>query len=83
MSFFGRCERAIFGTIQNDRVETLVLNRMQTLYISSLDDLTGSRVVSNKPIAFISGHECGTLPNNVLFCDQLVEQIPPTSTWGR
>ena len=71
------------STIQNGRLETLVLNRMQTLYISSLDDLTGSRVVSDKPIAFISGHECGTLPNNFLFCDQLVEQIPPTSTWGR
>jgi len=56
---------------------------MQTLYISSLDDLTGSRVVSDKPIALISRHERGPLPNNVLFCDQLVEQIPPTSTWGR
>ena len=57
--------------------------RGSTLYLASLDDLTGSRVVSNKPIAFITGHECGTLPHNIQYCDHLVEQITPTSTWGR
>ena len=55
----------------------------QTLYLASEDDLTGSRVVSSKPIAFISGHECGTVPFNIHYCDQLIEQLPPTSTWGR
>ena len=55
----------------------------QTLYLSSEDDLTGSRVISSKPIAFISGHECGTVPFNIHFCDQLIEQLPPTSTWGK
>ena len=58
-------------------------NGAQTLYLASDDDLTGSRVVSSKPIAFISGHECGTVPFNIHFCDQLIEQVPPTSTWGR
>lgn len=56
---------------------------MQTLYLASNDDLTGSRVVSNRPISFTSGHECGTLPNTMLYCDQMVDQIPPTSTWGK
>lgn len=55
----------------------------QTLYIASEDDLTGSRITSNKPIAFISGHECGTIPNKFEYCDQLLEQVPPTATWGR
>ena len=54
----------------------------QTLYLASEDDLTGSRVVSTKPIAFISGHECGTVPFNIHYCDQLIEQLPPTATWG-
>ncbi len=54
----------------------------QTLYLASEDDLTGSRVVSSKPITFISGHECGTIPFNIHYCDQLIEQLPPTSTWG-
>ena len=55
----------------------------QTLYLASDDDLTGSRVVSNKPIAFISGHECGTVPFNIHYCDHLAEQLPPTATWGK
>ena len=55
----------------------------QTLYLGSRSDITGSKVVSNKPIAFFSGHECGTVPSELLFCDQMVEQIPPTSTWGK
>ena len=61
----------------------ITLNDRETLYVSHVDDLSGSRVVANKPIAFISGHECGALPANQLFCDQMFEQIPPTSTWGR
>ena len=37
----------------------------------------------SKPIAFISGHECGTVPFNIFYCDQLVEQLPPSATWGK
>ena len=59
------------------------LQRAETLYISSFEDLSGSRVVANKPISFISGHECGKLPAGMSFCDQMFEQIPPTSTWGK
>ena len=55
----------------------------QTLYLASEDDLTGSRVISSKPIAFISGHECGTVPFNIHYCDQLIEQLPSTATWGK
>ena len=61
---------------------TITLNRRQSLYISSLSDLSGSRVVTNKPVSFITGHECGNIPRNFTFCDQMVEQIPPTATWG-
>ena len=61
---------------------TVTLNRMQSLYISSVLDLTGSRVVTNKPVSFIVGHECGNIPFDATFCDQMVEQIPPTATWG-
>ena len=62
---------------------TITLNRLQTFLLSSTLDLTGSKVVSNKPIAFFSGHECGDVPVGVAACDHLVEQLPPTLTWGR
>ena len=71
-------------TIRAGETVTIVFPKaMQTLYLASNDDLTGSRVVSNRPISFTSGHECGTLPNTMLYCDQMVDQIPPTSTWGK
>ena len=45
-------------------------------------DLTGSAVVSDKPITVLSGHECAFIPSNKDACDMLVEQIPPTASWG-
>src|SRR5690606_32361317 len=44
-------------------------------------DLTGSLVVSNKPIVVLSGHACGHVPTPCC-CEHLVEQLPPTSRWG-
>ena len=62
---------------------TVTLDRLQTFLLSSTLDLTGSKVDSSKPIAFFSGHECANVPVEVAFCDHLVEQLPPTITWGR
>ena len=61
----------------------LLPSKAQTLLIYSLNDLTGSRITSNKPISLISGHQCGTVPENVNSCDHMAEQIPPTATWGK
>ncbi len=46
-------------------------------------DLTGSLVVSNKPVAFFSGHECTQVPAGRLACDFIIEQLPPVSSWGK
>ena len=62
---------------------TIILNRLQTFMFHSTLDLTGSKVVSSKPIAFFSGHECADVPVGVAACDHLVEQLPPTLAWGR
>ena len=45
-------------------------------------DLSGTRVVSDKPLSFFTGHECGLIPSDKTACDHLVEQVPPTETWG-
>ena len=45
-------------------------------------DLSGTRIVSDKPLSFITGHECGNLPAYSFACDHMVEQVPPTETWG-
>ena len=61
---------------------TVTLNRQQTYLISKLGDLSGTRVVSTKPISFFSGHECTQIPTGIRACDILTEQLPPTNTWG-
>ena len=70
-----------------DRVShQFVLNRMQTLLILCDNDLTGSLVVSNKPLTVISGHECiNSLSSYYCYCRNcvpLVLQIHPKATWG-
>ena len=70
-------------TVPSGTSYTVTLNRLQTFLFYSTLDLTGSKVVSNKPIAFFSGHECADVPVGVAACDHLIEQLPPTLTWGR
>ena len=61
----------------------ITLNKMQTLFVGkSSSDLTGSKIVSNKPLTVVSGHECGNVPSTQTYCEHLAENIPPTSTWG-
>lgn len=45
-------------------------------------DLTGSVIQASSPVAVFSGHSCMNVPPDVPYCDILIEQIPPTDTWG-
>ena len=62
---------------------TFVINRLDTILVTSHRDLTGTRVTANKPLTVYSGHECGFLPKDSASCDHLVEQIPPVRLWGK
>ena len=46
-------------------------------------DLSGTIITSDKPIAVFGGNECANIPTAVAFCDHIVEEIPPTNTWGK
>lgn len=49
-------------------------------------DFTGTQITSNKPIAVFGGHQCAYVPSPppvIIACNHLVEQIPPTSSWGK
>ena len=61
---------------------TFTLNRMQTLLVSSVDDLTGTKIISNKPLTVISGHECANIPLTEGGCEPFAVQVPPAATWG-
>ena len=66
-----------------DRQHSFVISRLQTVYIRSLEDLSGTKIVTDKPVSVFSGHGCGNVPWNVRFCSFLIEQIPPTALWGK
>lgn len=46
-------------------------------------DLTGSHINADKKIAVFSGHQCSYVPQGVVGCNHLVEQLPPITTWGK
>ena len=58
------------------------LDKFQTVYIATFNDLTGTKIVTDKPVSVFSGHECVLIPRTTGGCDHIVEQIPPTAVWG-
>jgi hypothetical protein len=62
---------------------TATIQAMETFHIESLHDLSGTKIVSNKPLTVLGSHECADVPVGVEFCDYLIEQFSPTVTWGR
>jgi len=71
--------------LTSGRQYSFLVNRLQTVYIGSSNDLTGTRIVTDKPVSVFSGHECGYVPSSssTSYCDHLIEQIPHTTYWGK
>ncbi|HXG48677.1 MAG TPA: GEVED domain-containing protein, partial [Methylomirabilota bacterium] len=47
-------------------------------------DLSGTLIVADKPIGVFGSHRCAQIPSsNVFFCDYIVEQLLPVTTWGQ
>ncbi len=46
-------------------------------------DLSGSKVISDKPIAVVSGNHCANIPTTNRWCDYICEMEIPTYTWGK
>jgi hypothetical protein len=45
-------------------------------------DLSGAKIVANRPVAAFSGHNCTFYPQDQGACDHLEEQLIPDDTWG-
>ena len=66
-----------------DYLNKITIQRFQTFYLQVRGgDISGTRITANKPISVYSGHECANVPLSSRPCDMLIEQIPPTDTWG-
>ncbi|KAH0631338.1 hypothetical protein JD844_005627 [Phrynosoma platyrhinos] len=55
------------------------LEAFQAMQLQSSDDLTGTKVEANEPVAVLSGHSCA---QNNSACDHVVEQLLPIPSWG-
>ena len=79
------------NNVPEDSLIKVVLNKgdaylviaKNIVYSENKCDLTGSFVKANKPIAFFSGHQCAYVPDDVIACNHLVEQLPPANSWGK
>ena len=60
-----------------------LINRLQTIIMNSPKDFTGTKIMTNKQVSVFTGHECVRIPREVGACDHLIEQLPPTTLWGR
>lgn len=65
---------------------TITLNAGQayTLHTSLpfLADLSGTRVTSTRAVSLLGGNTAARVPVGRGFADHLIEQLPPTETWG-
>lgn len=63
---------------------TILAMKFQTILIESDELLIGTKVVTSKPVAFLSGHQCASKFGSINeSCEFTIEQIPPTVNWGQ
>lgn len=69
--------------------KTITLHKGEVYHQNSIGfkqynyDLTGTIILSNKPVAFLSGNTCAQVPKNKNFCDVLLEMLPPAELNGK
>lgn len=75
------------GGLPADAPFTVALDRGEVYQMltsgSGPVDLTGSRVVANRPVGVLSGAICGNFPIGAeRACNPLIEQLPDIDSWG-
>jgi IgGFc binding protein len=58
------------------------LDRGQYIQFTQADELTGSAILANKPIATFGGNSCMNVPTDTSACDTGGQQIPPVRALG-
>lgn len=62
---------------------TYTLGKGEFLQVGQNDELSGSLIEANKPIATFGGHGCMNVPSDVPACDTEQKQIPAFTQWGQ
>jgi hypothetical protein len=65
----------------------VTLNQAQVYLLrddtNSSDDMSGSTIDSDKPVAVFGAHLCADVPPPYNYCNYLIEQLPPSTDWGK
>ena len=69
------------GTVIQIGSQVIEINQMESYFWES-NSVTGTRVISNKPLVMYVGHRCTDIPYYSSACDHITEQVPPTAVWG-
>ena len=69
-------------SLEKNKETVVVRHRLDILTVTSSNDLTGTVIRTNKPIAVYSSHECGNIPVDINNCSHLIEQMPPVRLLG-
>jgi len=77
--------RSILPVVPAGSPITVTLNAGETYQIiaETTEDMTGSYISSSNPVAVFGANQCAQVPPGVAYCDQLFEQLPPVSQWGK
>jgi hypothetical protein len=75
------------GTRVANGTYSITLNQGQTYLLRSAgaypSDLSGTIISATQPIAVFGSNRCANVPHDHAACDYLVEQLPPTTAWGK
>ena len=73
----------VFINGHDNPLNSITIDKYQTVYLQVRgEDITGTRIIADKPISVFAGHECADVPGHLRPCDILIEQMTPTDTWG-
>lgn len=78
----GNAGQAINHMLNRGDVLLLVASGTSGNGACAAEDLTGTTVSANHPVAVFGGHACTNMPCASVACDHLEEQMFPTETWG-
>ena len=71
---------------QTNITSNVNLNTGETYFVQATnlnDDLTGSRIQSNYPVAVFGSVTCVNIPSGCMSCDHIVEEMFPYYSWGK
>ncbi len=62
---------------------TYRMRKGELIHFTQDQDLTGTRISSNKPVGVWGGHECMNMPTSYGTCDTSQTMLFPVPAWGR